>query len=256
MIKISVVTPSIRKDGLDIVKKALEAQSFKDFEWVVCSPFNLPKDFADLNFKWIEDEAEFGFWGLNRSYNRLFKEAEGELVVSLQDWIYVNQDGLQKFWDNYQAVGPRALISGVGDQYAGLDKWGKPEIKIWSDPRKRLDYGSFYECHSNDLEWNWASIPREAMFEIGGADEELDMRGFGGDQLQICERLDILGYKFYLDQTNESYTIRHDRSDYNGQDNWDSNHVLFNGEYDKRKLELIEKGEWPVLHYLKHDDMI
>ena len=254
--KISVITPSIRKEGLGIVKKALEGQTFKDFEWLISTPFHMGKHFTDVNMHWVEDDFEFGFWTLNRTYNRLFREAKGELLVSLQDWVYVNPDGLKKFWDNYQAVGPKTLISGVGDQYEKVDKWGKPEIKIWSDPRHTEKYGSFYECMPSDIEWNWAMFPRIAVFEAGGMDEKLDFLGFGGDQLQMGERLDMMGYKSYLDQTNESFTIRHDRSDYNGQANWDENHILFNGKYDKRKLELIETGEWPVLHYLNKDDII
>lgn len=230
--KITVITPSVRPEGLEIVKKALDGQTFKDFEWLV-----------------NDKRYEGGFWGLNRAYNELFREAKGELIVTLQDWIYVNPDGLQKFWDAHEQH-PDAVISGVGDQYESLDKWGKPQIKIWSDPRKTLANGSFYECYPNDAEWNWCAIPTKRLFEVGGMDEELDFLGFGGDQLQVGERLDAIGTKFYLDQTNESYTIRHDRSSFGGQKNWDDNHILFNGKYAKRKQELVNSGQWPRLSFL------
>ena len=246
--KITVVTPTIREAGLEIVKKALENQTFTDFEWLVGSPFMLKKNYSKVNFHWIEDDFEFGFWTLNRIYNKLFKAAQGELIVTLQDWIHVDPDGLQKFWDNYEQT--KGIISGVGDQYEKIGKFGKPEIKIWSDPRKTDRNGSFYECFPNDIEWNWAAIPKEALFKAGGMDERLDFEGFGGDQLQMGERLDALGYKSYLDQTNESYTIRHGREDYGGQQEWDGNHILFNGKYDKRKRELSAQNKWPILDYL------
>lgn len=254
--KISVITPSIREEGLEIVRKALEGQTFKDFEWLIGTPFDISKKYSKVNLKWIEDDFEFGFWTLNRIYNKLFKEAKGELIVTLQDWIWVMPDGLEKFWDNYNAMGRKTLISGVGDQYESIDKFGRPQIKVWSDPRKTLKHGSFYECMPNDVEWNWAAIPVEALYKIGGMDEELDFIGFGGDQYQVGERLHELGYKSYLDQTNESFTIRHTRKDYGGQQYWDDNHVLLNGRYDKRKKILISEGRWPILNYLSKTDTI
>ena len=81
-------------------------------------------------------------------------------------------------------------------------------------------------------------------------DEELDFLGFGGDQLQLCERLNDLGFKFFLDQANESFTIRHGRESFGGEEKWNKDHVLLNGKYDERKDELKQKGIWPCLTYL------
>lgn len=245
--KISVITPTIRKDGLAIVRKALKAQSFTDFEWLIGSKFDPEIEEAI----WVKDDFEEGYWSLNRIYNKLFEDAKGELIVSLQDWIYVKQDGLEKFWNNYEATNKTAIISGVGDQYESIDKWGKPQIKIWSDPRKTDKNGSFYECYPNDAEWNWCAIPKRAILDAGGMDEGLDFLGYGGDQLQLCARIDELGYKFYLDQTNESFTIRHDRSDFGGQEEWDANHVLFNGKYDDRIKQLKAEGKWPNVAFIE-----
>jgi len=47
--KISVITPTIREEGLPIVDKALNRQSFEDFEWLVGSPF--PTEYG----KWVEE---------------------------------------------------------------------------------------------------------------------------------------------------------------------------------------------------------
>lgn len=251
--KISVVTPTIRPDGLGVVFKSLQKQSFKKFEWLVGSPqpwLLTSNYFKDKNFKtrWIPDDFTGGFWSLNRIYNKMFKEAKGEIIVSLQDWIHIPPDGLERFLGAFKEVG-EAIISGVGDQYERLNEFGKPEVKIWSDPRKN-DNG-LYECYPNDAEWNWCAFPKKFIFEVGGMDEGLDFLGVGGDQLQVGERWDSMGKKFYLDQNNESFTLRHGREDFGGQESWDSKHVLFNGEYDKRKAELITSGKWPVLDYLK-----
>lgn len=241
--KVSVITPSIRKEGLSVVKKSLENQTFRDFEWLIGAPFDpeIPET------KWVRDDFVGGFWSLNRIYNNLFNTAQGDIIVTWQDWIYAEPDAIEKFVQNVEQTG--GVVSGVGDQYALVGKWGKPRIKVWSDPRKKST-NSFYECWPNDAEWNFCAFPKQAIIDIGGMDEQLDFLGYGGDQLQAVERMDAVGYKFFLDQTNESYTIQHDRGDFGGQKNWDDNHVLFNGKYIDRKRELINSGEWPKLNYL------
>ncbi len=249
--KITVVTPSIRPGGLEIVAKSLTRQDFRDFEWLLGTPF-VPKLDVDgiPNFKWIKDDFKRGYWSLNRIYNKMFKEAKGEIIVTLQDWIWVSPDGLQKFIDALADLNGEGIVSGVGDQYERMGDF-QPEIKIWSDPRKNTDQGTFYECYPNDAEWNWCAFPKKYIFDIGGMDEKLDFLGYGGDQLQVSERWDALGYKTYLDQMNESYTVRHDRSDFGGEQKWNAKHVLFNGKYDKRKADLVASKQWPILSYLK-----
>jgi hypothetical protein len=243
---ISVITPTIRKEGLDIVAKALQKQTWTDWEWLIGSPFDPEIPWAT----WVKDDFKGGFWTLNRMYNRLFQEAKGELIVSWQDFIYATPGGLEQFWDAYLELGGKGLISGVGDQYKSIDAFGKPYNKIWNDPRKNSEpnKGTFYECYWNDIEWNWAAIPRVRFFDVGGMDEQLDFLGYGGDQLQTCDRLSDLGWvTFWLDKGNESYTLRHSRDDHGGQEHWDANHVLFNGKYVERKNQLIKAGQWPKL---------
>lgn len=248
--KITIVTPSIRKEALQIVSGAVSRQTFRDFEWLVGSPFVPKLDVDNIpNFKWVKDDFKKGFWSLNRIYNKMFKEAKGEIVVSLQDSIWVSSDALQKFVDNMESIG-KGIISGVGDQYEKMGEF-RPEVKIWSDPRKTTNnYGSFYEINPCDNEWNFCAFPRKYIFDVGGMDEELDFLGFGMDGYQVNERWDALGYKFFIDQTNESFTVRHDRSVFGGEENWNKNNNLTNGKYEERKIELIRKDKWPNLSYL------
>lgn len=237
--KVTVITPTIRKEGLSVLEHALKNQTYKEFEWLIGSPF----DPRIPSAQWIPDKFTEGYWTLNRIYNSLFLVAQGELIITLQDWIWILPDGIEKFVEAYKTT--KGVISGVGDQYERIGKYGKPEVKIWSDPRKNTNNGSFYECYPNDAEWNWCAIPKQAIIDIGGMDEQLDFLGYGGDQLQAVERMDACGWKFYLDQTNESFTVRHNRDDFGGQEKWDENHVLFNGRYSTRKAELIASGKWP-----------
>lgn len=242
MPKVSIITPTIREKGLSLVEQGLKNQTFKDFEWLIGSPFE-PTGLKQP-FKWVKDEFEGGFWTLNRIYNELFRQAQGKIIVTLQDWIWIQPNGIEKF---VLAVDKKdSVVSGVGDQFTELDQYGKPIFKVWGDPRKTEEFGSFYECFWEDCEWNWAAFPKDAVYEVGGMDEELDFLGYGGDQYQICERMSEVGVRFFLDQTNESRTLRHGRVK-----DWDHNHVLLNGMYDKRKTVLNKEGKWPVLDYLK-----
>ena len=65
------------------------------------------------------------------------------------------------------------------------------------------------------------------------------------DHISVQERLNDIGYKFYLDQTNNSRSIVHGRLD-----KWDDNHAMHGGYKDMKK-ELLNLGLWPVLNYLK-----
>lgn len=240
--KVSIITPTIREKGLKLIDTSLQNQTFKDYEWLIGSPFE-PKGLK-TPFRWIKDDYKGGFWSLNRIYNELFRQSQGKIIVTWQDFIWTYPNGLEKF---VLAVDKKdAVVSGVGDQFTELDRYGKPVFQVWGDPRRTEEFGSFYECFWEDCEWNWAAFPKEAVYEVGGMDEELDFLGYGGDQYQICERMADIGVRFFLDQTNESRTLRHGRVK-----DWDQNHVLLNGMYDKRKIVLTKEGKWPMLDYLK-----
>lgn len=235
---VTVITPTNDNEKLKLPRIALKNQTIP-FEWIICSR----EDPGFPEARWIKDEfpGRAGrFWSLNVAYNALFREAKGDIIVTLQDNIWVRPDGLEKFQKAVEETG--AFVSGVGDQYQREGKYGKPEIKIWNDPRKTDKYGSFYKCTWNDIEWNWAAFPKKVVEEVGGMDEALDYLGYGGDQLQFMERAKDSGFETYLDQSNESFTLRHGR-----RDGWDEHHIVFNGKYDERKRDLKEKGEWPKL---------
>lgn len=220
---ISVITPSVRKKGLSIVKKALDRQTFRDFEWII----------NDKRYKG-------GYWGLNRAYNDLIGNAKGKLLVSWQDYTYADPDTLWKLWNHYQA-NKHLLVSAVGNKYTD-ETW---MVKTWQDPRERDDIGSFYECYPWDIEANLCSIPKDAMYKVGGFDEKMDFIGFGFDARGVFERLDLMdGYQFFLDQTIKSYSLPHDRPE-----GWDDNNML--NLWLNYKKEQVDKKRYPVLEYLQ-----
>ena len=239
--KISIITPSIRRKGLRIVLKALHRQTFNDFEWLIGSKFN-PKElqYNGSSIKWVKDDFKGGFWSLNRIYNKLIKQTRGELIVSWQDYTFATPHCLEKFWYCYQN-NKKSLIGAVGHKY----KDGSWSAITWQDPRKRTDLGAFYEVYFNDIEWNLCACSKKALYEVGGFDEGADQVFVGMDGYGVNERLNALGYKFFLDQGNESFSLEHPRLK-----DWEKNNGI-HGKYQERKKELLDKGTYPVLRYLK-----
>lgn len=223
---LSVITASNRPDRLDITKKCLDKQLFKDFEWIVVSP-----EKTDYG-KWVVDppKAEGDVYALNKAMNAGIKASQGELLVRIDDSIWFPPDALHKFWQHYKA-NPMACVSGVGDQYDQLDENGKPTHKVWLDPRKNTTNGSFYEVNPEDWEANFGSVPRSLIYEIGGWDEDMD-KYYAWDNVAVAYRLDQVGAKFYLDQTNESFSFQHGRSGNWDKDSW-ANHNFW--EYLKER---------------------
>jgi len=220
---ISVITPSVRLEGLEIVEKALRRQTTTDFEWLI----------NDKRYKG-------GVWGLNRAYNDLISRAKGELLVSWQDYTFADPDCLEKFWLHYQSE-PKTLITAVGNKYTD-DTW---TAKTWQDPRERDDQGSFYQCFPWDIEANLCSIPKQAMYDVGGFDEEMDFEGYGFDARGVFERLEMVGgYDFKIDQGIKSYSLEHGRPE-----GWDENNMI--GQWVDYKKKMIDSKAYPVLKYLQ-----
>src|SRR3990167_7048714 len=238
--KISVVTPSVRPGGLDIVKKCLEAQDFprEEFEWLVCSPFEYSG--AD---KWIKERKKKAgdFYNLNKSFNDLFRVARGDLIISITDMTWFPPDTLSNFWLHHEA-NPVACVSGIGHKYSDVDESGMPINMFWRDPRLREDYGSFWEINPIDLELMLTSIPTQGIYAVGGVQEEMDRYAALSEKM-LAIRLDKLGYKFFIDSSLEYRSLPHGRV--HGTKAWDKKYFEGCKYYDKW-LAGLQNGTEPV----------
>ena len=214
--KISVIIPTIRDSILN--EKCLERQTFKNFETIVQRPTRV--------------KPPGHFYQLSHDYNLAIKKSKGELIISYQDGIEIRPDTLERFWEHYKS-NPKSIVGAVGDQYATLI----PPVKVWVDPRRRTDFGSFYECVPEDIEFTLCSIPRKGIFEVGGFDEEYDLGAAVGEK-ELMRRLDKAGYRSYLDQSVEYRALHHERL----TKDWDKYYMIASNLYHKHILE-IEQGE-------------
>jgi glycosyltransferase involved in cell wall biosynthesis len=81
--KISVVTPTIRPQYLNLTYECLKKQTFKNFEWLV------DIDFPSDRFL------------LPKAMNRLLKRSQGEIIVHLQDCIKIPENFLEHVYNSY-----------------------------------------------------------------------------------------------------------------------------------------------------------
>lgn len=179
MIKISIMCPSIRPSGLEIVQKCLKEQTFTEFEFL--TEIGLGKKYD-----------------INQAWNRMARRAQGELLVCYQDFIKIEPDGLQRFWDAYQA-NPGYCFTGAVGKSQNLE-FTEPK---WDWRKTRLG-----QIPADHCEFDWGALPKKALFDIGGFDERLD-EWWSFDNVSVCKRAEMLGYKFMCIE-NPSIAYDHD----------------------------------------------
>lgn len=253
--KISVLTASVRPEGLDIVYQCLKKQDFPhdQFEWIVVGnhDLNMIASFDCFNtagfpgryFK-ERPKKEGDFYNVDKAYNDLYKNASGELAVMWTDLTWAPATVLTDFWTHYQN-NPKACVGGIGHQYE-IVEMGKPQVEVWHDPRARTDFGSFYEIYPIDFEMCLASIPTQAMKDVGGFEEDYDLGAAVGEK-EVALRMDKAGYKFYLDQSIEYRAVKHPRL--NGKEEWDK-HYEVSCALLQHHLYEINQGRRLKLNYL------
>ena len=217
--KISVLTPTIRPQGLEIVRKSLLKQTFTDFEWLV--------------------EVGLDKHDLNAAYNRMLVRAKGELVVSLQDFMLVRPDFLQKWWDAYKANPDTFMTAPVGK----VDNLNYSGSAVWDWRAYRNDETqNIRPCEWNCWEIDNGAAPLAALKAIGGFDEVLD-GVWSGDNVNVGKRALLAGYSFKCLFDNPALAYDHDafiEHPYRG---------TFNGSLNTKRMAMFEGGmTLPPLH--------
>jgi len=239
--KISVVTPTVREKGLDIVAKCLKRQTLTDYEWIVVSPFKFVS--KDKRVVWVQEpnKKEGDFYGLNKAWNAAFRIAQGELIVSIVDLLWFPPNLLEHLWTHYE-VNPTACIGLIGHQYSEIVN-GKPENMVWRDPRETGK--GFYKIQPFDLELCIASIPKKGIYEVGGIDEKYDKAPAWSEKDLAC-RLASVGYECYIDESMQYRAVQHPRL----TSDWDEVYPESTKRFQK-DFKLIQEGKRLKLDYLK-----
>lgn len=182
MPRISVITPSIRPEGLDVVRATLAAQTFTDFEWI--PKLSIPGPIPDLC----------------RAFNEAVRESKGELIVFLQDFIKIAPDGLERMWKFYQQYPRTGITAPVGQT---MD-WQSVEWD-WRPHVESKELLQFYQW-----EIDWGAVAREEIVAVGGFDEDYDS-GFGWENVDLAARMAKNGVTFRCDPGNLAVAFQHDK---------------------------------------------
>lgn len=186
--KISVITPTIRPKGLEIIQECLKRQTLQDFEWLV--EVGVPGKGHDLN----------------AAFNRMVKRAKGELLIFYEDYTKILDDGLERFWKAHEEHPDTMFTSPLGK----VDSFTDPHPRWdWRANKQKETQKDYTNCLSRCWEIDWGCAPKKALFDVGGFDTELD-KWWSGDNVSVAIRAEMKDWKFKCLFTNPAVAWDHD----------------------------------------------
>lgn len=241
---VAVFTPTYRPGGLDVTVASLMRQNFNNFVWLVDDQIY---DQRKEVWKMIEETVEFPVSvvssqvakGNKRSLCAAYNlaadyvsdsDSDFDLFISLQDYIWLPEDGIQRFVDDYTSI-PTALLTGVThisrDPYPNkvvsknsgftifeVPYHDKPKRLSWEDVRVKEMYttanpDSLFPVELGHWEANWAAVPVDIFKEGIRWDENYD-KGIAYENMDFareCNRK--LGTQVWLDNGNIAISLPH-----------------------------------------------
>lgn len=186
--KISILTPSIRIEGLKIIQECLKNSTFKEYEWL--TEIGIPERGHDLN----------------QAFNRMIKRAKGELLIFCEDFNKFPPDALEKWWSAYQECPNTAFTAPLGK----VDDFQSKDIKWdWRAYKQNDSQTDYTDCNWNTLELDWGAIPKKMLYDIGGFEEKLD-QWWSMDNVAVGKLLHLKGYQFKCLFSNPAIVYDHD----------------------------------------------
>lgn len=241
--KVSVFTPT-QRPGIDVTHFSLMRQITEaKIQWIVSDELmderledetcRLASTHLDVNYKWFNIKKREGFVrNLAASYNQAMEIArrwDADLFVSLQDYIWVPEDGIQKWVDMYRAVDNGDGYNGI---YTGLcsitsdpapDKVKNPNGMFsifekhyseqpqnieWMDIRYKKDF-HYASVPQIEFETNWACIPRSSLYNDDlYFDEEFD-KAVAYENQDYAYRARSLQIDTLIDMKNRVLSLPH-----------------------------------------------
>ena len=219
--KVSILTPTIREGWWRIQAENLANQTYKNIEWIIIDDYKIDRraiaeKYAKkykLDIRYFRGVKTFSYkrrCGLVAANNMGWKNAKGELLVWLQDFILIPDNGIEQLVTIYNH-NPDALIAPVDIYYeckpANLankeDWWIEKDVlasESWRNVRVK-NQGMRESENPADWEANYGAIPKKILDELNGFWEFMD-DGLGYDNLEICYRAMKLGHRLIIDDTN------------------------------------------------------
>jgi len=192
MASVDVLTVSKRQGWEETAVACLNGQSKKPDNWIIVTelPLQIPDGVAEV----YQAPPKKYHSNLNASLNEGLRHCTSDYVVLYQDFIELEYDTIEKLVAAAESTGgfvTTATVNPDGKQdgrYLGLD--------------------TLHPCIPEEWEANVAVAPLKAFRELGGFEEELD-RGWSWDNVHLALRAEMLGYKFYIDESIKPQLLFH-----------------------------------------------
>lgn len=221
-IKVSIITPTIREGFWHSMAKNIANQTYKNIEWVIVDDHKenreeLAKKYSQmfhLEMKYVRGDKAKGTYkrrlGLIRANNIGWRNAQGELLVWLQDFVYLPEDGIEAIVDVYRH-NKDSLIAPV-DMYYDVNYCNLENKEDWFDGREdflgekawknyRVIFKGIRETKDPlDFELNCGAIPKYILEELNGFYEFFD-EGLGYDNAEAAYRAIKMGYRILIDDS-------------------------------------------------------
>lgn len=236
MRSVTVIYTTARYGGINILRDSMRRQTVQPKQIIICDALCDERHAEVANFMYdmpvlhLPDPPKRpgDYWSLNKAWNRALATIDPDtcdIVAILQDYIWLPNDAIEKFVRRFDDEGDDIAISGVGNQYA-LDQTEvgpidlQDKLSIWKhymppcgdmtfkDPR--LEKRGFFICNPVEWEASWACFPTRSAYAIGGFDEDFDA-GWGYDNVNFAERLQLSGCQIFVDGFNEVRGYSHIR---------------------------------------------
>ena len=273
---VSVLTPTIREGFWRIMSENLANQTYKNFEWIILDDYKIDRSaLADkyakkynLNIRYLRGDRSLGLYkrkcGLVRANNKSIENAKGELLVWVQDFVLIPDNGIEMLVDLYRR-NPDALLAPVDIYYdvSHFDKLNKEDWwngsnlelkKAWSNIRV-LNKGITESDNPADFELNYGAIPKKILDDLNGFWEFMD-DGLGFDNTEIAYRALKKGYRLIIDDTNIAKCINIWPIVGGTSQNILSRDRMLNPPRYKWLITKTDLGELPVVRDKKRDETI
>lgn len=227
-VRLTVYTPTIRRGFWNIMADNLSKQLYRNFEWVIVDDYpedrsHIAKEYAEkykLTIKYLRGKKRkvTRTYGLCNANNTVLEHATGDVIVFLQDFILIPEDGLEQIATLHRK-NPDSLIA-LPDMYFAPKVTPDKEKEDWFNGntdiigefiRKNIrlqNLGLRFTENPMDFEQNYGAIPTKIAKELGGWHEFFD-EGLGWDNTDIAWRALQKGYKILLDENNVAVCIDH-----------------------------------------------
>lgn len=264
-LKVSIITPTIRRGFWNIMANNIANQTYKNLEWVIVDDFKqnreeIAKEYAKkykLDIKYYRGKPRKikRTYGLVNANNTGLLHCSGQLMVILQDFVLMPETGVEELVILHKQ-NPNALLAPVDIYRAPKVKpdiesedWFHGELDVEGElMRKNVrvrNEGVRESTNAYDFEQNYCAVPKVIAQDLGGWYEFMD-EGLGFDNTEFAWRALRAGYKLLVDDTNIATCIDHWNALEGTEEHGLGREKRLNDPRFIWEMQMIEDGKLPL----------